>query len=559
MADAAVKKKREAKTKLSATMSARGQRFVLLVGDEGGILIFMRGKKVVRRLFSPTPQRDHTVSLVELMQANPKVPLSILVDVMDQQYVRHSFPPVSIFSVGGLVKRRLNRDFVAEDLKGSLPLGRDKTGRKEWNFLLVSLANTPMIQQWLELVVDLPNELRGIYLTPVESQVYIPMLKRYMPQQTPAVPWQLLVTHNKISGFRQAVLKDGKLVFTRVTQAIDDAVAAVIAGNIEQEIINTLEYLRRLGFQENASLEMIVIAAHEVKESIDLKRFNTAGAVVLTPLEVAEMMGLEQAALSADRFGDVVMAVCFGLARKHVLKFQTAYAKQLAQFYTIRRGAFVLAGIAALLMGFAAMSDIVSAISNRSEASSVEDKRKPVQAKLAGIKRSIGGLNIDVAKKSAIVAAYDAYITDAPEPTTFVADLAPLLTPEMRITSLIWAPNDKKPDDKNSGSGIAKSPLMITVEMEFTAPFEDIEALSKAVEASVAMLKDKMPGYEIATGAFPWLESGGDQGLEISFDKKEEGLREGMNKIEIYFWPKPDMKKTPIPKLPPQAAPEGRL
>src|SRR5262249_17247692 len=147
---------------------------------------------------------------------HPKVPLYILADVLDQQYVRQSFPPVSSFSVGGLVKRRLERDFQAEDMKGSLPLGRDKEGRREWNYLLISLANTPLMQQWLALIVELPNEFRGVYLTPVEGQNYIPVLKKYMPEQAPAQPWQLLVSHNKISGFRQIVLRDGKLVFTRV-------------------------------------------------------------------------------------------------------------------------------------------------------------------------------------------------------------------------------------------------------------------------------------------------------------------------------------------------------
>src|SRR5262249_31577736 len=120
------------------------QRFVLAIGDEGAILVYMQGRKVERRLFAPSPQPDHTASMVELMRSNPRVPLLILADVIDQQYVKHSFPPVSSFSVAGLVKRRMERDFQAEDLKGSLQLGREKTGRREWNYLLIALANTPL-------------------------------------------------------------------------------------------------------------------------------------------------------------------------------------------------------------------------------------------------------------------------------------------------------------------------------------------------------------------------------------------------------------------------------
>lgn len=521
----------------SVAVGRRGQQFILIVGDEGGILIYMHGKKVQRRLFAPSPRPDHTTTIAELMRSHPQVPLYILADVLDQQYVRQSFPPVSAFSVGGLVRRRLDRDFQAEDMKGSLSLGRDKEGRKEWNYLLISLANTPLMQQWLDLIVELPNEFRGVYLTPVEAQNYIPILKKFVPSQVPPAPWQLLVSHNKISGFRQVVLRDGKLVFTRVTQAIDDAVPAVIAGNIEQEILNTLEYLRRLGFQDNSALEILAICAQEVKEALDVKRFNAASANVLTPLEVAEAVGLEQAALSADRFGDVVMGACFGQTRRHVLRFQTAYAKQLTQFYTIRRGVFALGALACLYMGFAAFGNVVSAISNRSEAAETEKRRRPILAQLASIKRSIGKLDIDVAKKSAIVAAYDTYIKGASGPLEFVSDLAPMITPEHKITEIAWGPKPGSADASAAG-GIAKAEMQIKVTMEFNQPFEDVDALAKGVESYIATLKAQMTKYSIGTGAFPWLSGGGGQGMEISFTKEERGLREGMNRIEIFFWPK---------------------
>ena len=123
--------------------SKKGSRFVLIVGDEGVILVFMNGSKVVRRLFAPSAQPSHTEAIRDIMYGNPGVPIYMLIDVLDQQYIPHTFPPVSSLSVGGLVKRRIDRDFQPDDLKGALPLGRDKAGRKEWKFLLVSLARTP--------------------------------------------------------------------------------------------------------------------------------------------------------------------------------------------------------------------------------------------------------------------------------------------------------------------------------------------------------------------------------------------------------------------------------
>ena len=523
-------------------LGVRGARFVLLVGDEGGILVYMQGKKMVRRLFAPSPQKDHTAGIAELMRNHPKVPLYILADVLDQQYVRQNFPPVSSFSVSGLVKRRLERDFQPEDLKGSLPLGREKTGRKEWSFLLIALASTPLIQQWLERVMELPNEFRGVYLTPVEGQHYLPVLRRYLPNPVPQAPWQLLVTHNKVSGFRQIVLNEGKLVFSRVTQAIDDAVAAVVAGNIEQEVLNTLEYLRRLGFQENNTLEMTVITSAEVREAFDAKRFGLASAVVATPLEVAEAAGLEQAALSADRFGDVVMAACFAQVRTPVLKFETKYGAKLSQLYLVRR--VVLAGTA--LMGaallFSAANDVATFFSNRSEADAQTRKKQALQAELVQVRKQIGTLDVDVAKKTAIVAGCDAYMKNRVDPLQFVADIATSMSKDKRVLSLRWV--QKTNDNPNAppapAGGMAASDIQISMEVEFVEKYADVDALAKAVDAYIAALRGNLPHYTIAVGALPWLSQGGDKGLEISFDSKEnEAIKDGMNKIEITFWPKP--------------------
>ena len=143
--------------KTSKPPKAGGKRFIFIVGDEGCILVFMQASKVIRRLFAPSAQPSHTEAMRELMKANPSVPIYLLADVLDQVYRQHPFPPVSSLSIGGLVKRRLDRDFNPEDLKGALPLGRDKTGRKEWKYLLIALTKSPLITEWLDLIVEQPN------------------------------------------------------------------------------------------------------------------------------------------------------------------------------------------------------------------------------------------------------------------------------------------------------------------------------------------------------------------------------------------------------------------
>lgn len=523
----------------------KGKSFVILIGDDGAILVYMEGNKVVRRLFAPSAQPASTEAMVTLLRQHPTVPLSLLVDSIDQQYVRQSFPPVSSLSLKGLVKRRLERDFPPEDLTSSLPLGRDKDGRKEWNFLLISLAKTAGLTEWLDLVSEMPNELTGVYLMPVEATVYLQMLNASAGNKSPN-PWQLLVTHNKVSGFRQVVVHQGKLAFTRVSQAIDEAQPAVIAGNVEQEIINTIEYLRRLGFQDANGLDITVVASSDVIEVLDLKRFNLGFTQALSPLDVADALGLEQAALSADRFGDVVMASSFLRARKHILRLSTAYIDSLAKLYFARRAAKVATVLIVLgLLGLSGMN-LMAMAELQQQISESESKRMSLQGELNKLKKEVSELNSDLTFKSTIVSAHDIFLKDAPVPMDFVRTLAGLITPEQRVTSFSWARNNKvatpanakqaarAAQGKNAPAATAKGLLEVKVELEFLGRFADLDELSKAEQAFLNRLADKMPLYTVDHDPFPWLK-GGENSMEISFDQKQAAIRAGDNKLTVTF------------------------
>lgn len=528
--------------KSGASLIKRGgkdKQFVMLIGDEGAILVFMEGSKVVRRLFAPSAQPSSTEAMLTLMNGNPKVPVSLLVDSLDQQYVRQSFPPVSSLSVNGLVKRRLDRDFQPEDLKGSLPLGRDKTGRKEWNFLLISLAKTATLTEWIDLVSDLPNELKGIYLVPVEGTMYVRMLSGTFGSSHPQ-SWQLVVTHNKISGFRQIVVNQGKLVFTRVSQAIDDAIPAVIAGNIEQEIINTIEYLKRLGFQDNSGLDIFVVASPDVNEALDLKRFNSGFSRALTPLDVAEGLGLEQAALSADRFGDVVLASAFVRAKKKVLRFSTAYIDSLKKMYGISKATKVAAALISILLLGLSVQNLMGMMENQSQAAESSAKRAQLQGRLSELKNSIAGLNQNIAMKATAVNLYDAYLKDSHAPLDFVQLLLPLITPEQRILSFTWT--TQKPSEKSQSSGANQGanagdqgPITIAIDFEFKGAYKTPDALSKAAQAFLDNLAEKLPEYTVSYPTFPWKVEEA-KNLEISFDQQQPtGIKEGENHLIVTF------------------------
>ena len=504
--------------KTSKPPKAGGKRFIFIVGDEGCILVFMQASKVIRRLFAPSAQPSHTEAMRELMKANPSVPIYLLADVLDQVYRQHPFPPVSSLSIGGLVKRRLDRDFNPEDLKGALPLGRDKTGRKEWKYLLIALTKSPLITEWLDLIVEQPNEMKGVFLVPVEAVAYVSQLNRALGNAEPK-PWQLFISHNKISGFRQVVTQDGRLVFTRVSQAIDDAIPAVIAGNIEQEIINTIEYLKRLDFKDNADLDTTVVISQDVIDSLDLNRFGFARAQTLTPIQVSEALGLEQAALTADRFGDVVMACAFGISKKRILRFSTAYLDKLNKIYQARVGIRAVAALAVVgLLGMSAMSAL-NIVNNFSAIDKAKKEAAAQEPELMKFQSSVTGLNDNIAFKSALMASYDAFIKDAPKHEDAVRALMKLLSTDLRMVSIEWKAKDTSTAPGQApAAGDAAMPVEIKIEVDFSGAGKTSDELTKAAKAFMEKAKTQLP-YEITSEPYRWdaqQDKSTNVGLELT-------------------------------------------
>lgn len=516
----------------------RKQQFILFVGDDGAILVYMEGGTVIRRLFAPTAKDEHTHAMVELMQQHPKAPVSMMFDVIDQQYVRQTFPPVSAMSVEGLVRRRLERDFPPEDLCGSLRIGREDTARKDWIYLLISLANTANFQQWHDLIIEQPNYFLGIYLFPVECQQIISLLANVMPERPQTnVIWRMLISHHKVGGFRMVVLRDGRLAFTRVTQAIGEAVGSVIAGNVEQEIQNTVEYIRRLGYSEVQGLEIFAVLASEVRDAIDTTRINAAAINLLCPIDVAEALGLQQAALAADRFGDVVMASSFAFVQKPTLRLYPAYAKKIDQLVKARLGAKVggaLLGLALLFMGGATVIEGMSASGHIKEA---EQALKGDEASLLSLKEQADKLGENTVLKNDVATFYSTLLPEGYTPLGALKDLAALRMPDVSVDEWEWswpstltpdtaggvqlgAAASKPPQAASAGTAAPAGPISVRVKATLLGRFLDNETLLVRVNQYKAHIEDALKEYVAVIGnqEFSSANSSGKVSVALSED-----------------------------------------
>ncbi len=548
----------------SAKLSGKSRKakgeFVFFIGDEGAILCYNEGGEVKRRLFSPAADAKPTETLKELLAEYPAAPISILVDMVEQSYVRHTLPPVSALGVNKIIQRRLSRDFSADDLKGAISLGREKSGRKDWNFLLISLSYKDHLRDWCELVYDLPNRFKGVYLAPVESEGIISMLHRALgdgdagsakkktsfslpvfgkakkSDDNGATHWDILVVHNKTGGFRQVVLKNNSLVFTRMAQSAGDEKPVVLAGNIEQEIRNTIEYLKRLSFNETSELTILSIVGQDIKEHLSTESFSAHYSDVFTPHEAAELLGLEQSVLSGDRYTDVLLASAFLKIKKKRLRLLPTYTKKTEACYSQIKAVQLGGGVALLSLCALSFMNLFALINAQTQLSDIAAKEKPLVARVNEFEEKAKTFKVDPFVVDSLIKTHDIISASAPDFRVIVKKLLPLIDENTTLQNFEWSIPDlnANPQSANApggnvpvaagakvGGSTTQAQTKSVLQMELLPAAADSQSPAEQSEAMIAGLKKIFEGYTVElTGPGAPGSQGGDE-LTINFEAEK--------------------------------------
>ncbi|MDX2112871.1 MAG: hypothetical protein SFW63_03965 [Alphaproteobacteria bacterium] len=489
----------------------KNSRFVLFIGDEGAILVYLKGRTVISRQFVPDASQQNLSELRQTLDKDINAPLLMLIDSMDQSYVQQSLPPVSRLSVGKLIKRRLDRDFAANDIKGALILGRDNSARKDWNFMMIAQERSPQLDIWLDYVRELPHRFEGIRLVSVEVEEILKIIDR--AQQSPdksAVEWKFLVSHHKVAGFRQVILRHGRIVFTRLAQPLADSNPEVIAGSIEQEMLSTIEYMKRLSFSPQAGLEIITVTSQPIRDVIDFKKFGATQVHSFTPFELAQLFGIEGATQPTDQFGDVVIAALVGASARHVLPLAVPQFRKIDQCYQIIAIQRVLAVV--ILLGAVAFSAHAAyEIYTTNSAIDVLNRDKESnQRTLDALREEIKRTNLDVERSTDLIDLHAQLKKERTDPYVFIERFRSLVAPPITLKSIEWEVSDTKPASPVVDAAAPPAPppaspdntkkqrwIKVNLVVELPGIASDTRKRIAIINKVVKDFSDRLPGYEV--------------------------------------------------------------
>lgn len=322
----------------------------VIINGESAIFSLNVGTQVKQRAYCSSHENYAKSDAPDLFAKNPDAQVYVLLDTAEQNFTRQSMPGVSSVAVAKLVNKRLLRDYPADDLKGAVNCGREKVGRKDWRYLFVQAPYTEDVTKWLSNFEKLCNPFMGVYLLPLEARYIAKMLQKSLlksgksgvnkkgnAKKNQAEPtWTFLSLTQKSGGIRQVVLHHDHVYFTRYVRYPQNAVSDVISGVIEQEMLNTIDYLRRLSFKDDEMARAVIIASNEVKASLAGKEIAGMDALVYSPYEFSVITGMTGACRLDDKYADILCAITF-LAHKPTLKLFTPALKKNNGIYLFSR------------------------------------------------------------------------------------------------------------------------------------------------------------------------------------------------------------------------------
>ncbi|MFN7094243.1 MAG: hypothetical protein ACK4M7_02665, partial [Burkholderiales bacterium] len=450
-------------------------KFVLTIGDEGAVLTYIKAKKLELRIFATLNAPNDIKNMQRVLAEDLNAPIYVLLDVVDQSYTQQILPAVSVLAINNLVWRKLHRDFPVDDIKGSIYLSRLQKGRKDWQYMFVSCPLATPVKEWLAFVFEQPHQLASIHLLPVEmmgflrqlNSLFFPKKLKFLKQKqedSSSVKekslWQMLVTHDKVGGIRQVAFYNEKVVFTRMITLPSDLLPDIIAGHIEQELLNSFEYLKRLSLKEGEAVDLYIIVAQDIKRSLEASRLPGQHKLLFSPYEVANCLSLTNTATPEDRFADVVMAVSFA-NRRAILPLHTKASKQLLLFTKAMQFARWLAkGLAPILVCYMIFMGY-TIYATQQEITKIEQEKLVIGSKWQQFQKENHYSMEDAAKISDVISLYKLLTGDNLSPLSLISRFAEQKQKRVLVKNIEWRLEDKL---KNIPPQADKMSIMFDIE-----------------------------------------------------------------------------------------------
>lgn len=276
-------------------MTNPSQSFLLLIGDDGALLLPPQSKGASPALFAASHTEANIAPLIARMKKETRTPIILLADTLVQNIKRESLPRVSIFDRRKIIARRLDQAFPRHPLSTSIVDGRHEA-------LLLALETKGAVDLWLKELYALPNFFGVCCLFPVEC---VSLVTALAPEAKDG--WGLLLLANQTGGMRQIVTHKGRFLFTRLTPRPNlQNGTKHQATELTAEIKATRDYLLRFGLMADTPLHLAALLPSALRDELTNMRLDVTTKRLLTIRDAAQTLRLPSAPSTENGAADLI-------------------------------------------------------------------------------------------------------------------------------------------------------------------------------------------------------------------------------------------------------------
>ncbi len=472
----------------------RSRRYVLIIGNAGAVLSYIVRGRVRERWTVASADEESLRTLSEALDERRHVPLTVLFDILEQSYRKEAIPPVSVMDRHRVLRRRLNIAFPTFDIKAALALGEEVGPRGDLAYLFVALPSSELLEGWIAFLHSVANPIDNLGVLPVESaNLATALVRATAAEDAEPGQWTLLISRERAGGFRQIVVRRGKLAMTRLTSdPTGPADAAEIAAMIEQEMTSTLGYLTRLGYTATEGLNVVILGSESLRDAIGAGRIPVRSMAVLTPAEAGDLLGFADVGEADEEFGDLVHAAWAASQWMPTLQMASAaLGRRQVQIATARR--WVTVGLSAAAVFLAAYCGYLGyeLWTLQDEAAPADRIHDRLRLELDELERKIAEYPEQPKMVTATLDLYDNLTAVSLDPVPRLAAVEDSLGPGLRLKGLVWESEQvsildaqrKSAANENKGGPSPSYKLLLNVDLaSITDPEAAIDATNALAE-----------------------------------------------------------------------------
>jgi hypothetical protein len=198
------------------------------------------------------PGEDGIAKFQTYLKATENTPVRILIDLIEEDFVKESIPHVGPGDRKAIVQRMVERQYrKSRDFFQYRVLEREKSGRRDDVILYSVLSNPDILHTWLAPMQQAGTAIAGIWSLPLLSPKLYPSLSTQANNV-------LLVSQQVPSNLRQTFIRNGR--FENSRSAVVNLEDAPLGEYISIEVEQTIRFLsnqRHIGFDEKIEVHVI--------------------------------------------------------------------------------------------------------------------------------------------------------------------------------------------------------------------------------------------------------------------------------------------------------------